>query len=492
MLTQDFKQNVMNPPTSTVGGGVPPNQPMDSEQFKAWAQPTPETSSYDVAMGTKNADGTPNTSKGIIPEAVDQVKSGFQQTKEGAQTGDITKIGRGVLNEAGGALRAIFSPIEAATKIVSQFPVIHEAVGGVDKAVNFVADKISNNKTLQDFMQKNPNADEVVGNLMSIGAALAGGKVGPEAGDVASKAAGNIADKAGNLATSAAEKVKGAVSKPPISPAQIQANLESRAISDTTPSYDKDLIGESRIPKLDANGNPTGETMPRLQEVDKEKNPLSVPKVNSTASEISAGKELSKLQGYNPEATKLSKYNFVTENIAKKSEAYRNSLANEKVVIPRKEMTSLVRRTVNETSQNSLLLQKTDPIVKNYIRVAQRAAEKVEGTLAGEDKLRLALDQAYEDAGGKYGNNKGLDQIHRAARNAITEDMAKRAQSTEVKASLKEMSNLYRASDVLKDEARKAGGSKWEQFKKQHPIITKVGKAVGRTAGLGAGVHIVP
>lgn len=499
MLTPDliakFNQASGNNVPLDGSAGAPPTSRAD--EVRALGKPA--ASSYDVAMGKKNPDGTPNTDKGIIPQAVDTFKAGFTQTKEGANNPDVgagaQQIGRGVLNEAAAGLRIFSSPLEAATKIAAKIPGISQIVGGVDAATKKIGDFIGQNKHLQDFVTSNPNAEEVIGNLIGIGSTIAAGKAGApdgipatKLGEFADKTLSDVKGKVTDTLSSASDKVKGMVTKDP----QVeQATLEKSAINDATPSYHKSLIGEPGIKELDANGKPTGKTIPRVSEPDS-KNPFAMRTVTSTPSEIAAGKELSKIEGYNPKGTSLEKYNSVVDGISKKSNAYRASLDSENVVIPKKEMVSTVKKAVTEASQGSVLLQKTDPIVKNYIRVATNAAEKVDGTLAGMDKLRLALDQAYEDAGGKYGNNKGLDQIHRAARNSITKSMAEKAQSTQVKASLKEMENLYKASDVLKDKAQAEGGSKWEQFKKAHPIMTKTGGKIMNAVGIGEAVHLAP
>jgi hypothetical protein len=142
-------------------------------------------SKYDIAMGNKNPDGTPNTDKGIIPQAFDQAKAGFQQTVEGAKNPDLLaglqQIGRGTLNEMAGGLRAVFSPLEAGLKIVSQLPGFHQALGALqDYVINPTANVISDNKHIQDFMQSNPHADEIFGNLLAIIGSIVGGKMAPE------------------------------------------------------------------------------------------------------------------------------------------------------------------------------------------------------------------------------------------------------------------------------------------------------------------------
>lgn len=309
----------------------------------------------------------------------------------------------------------------------------------------------------------------------AVGQTLKGVGTGAVAGGVI----GGVLPVAGKVVS----KVKGAFP----SAEKATQDLESAAIKDTTPSYNKKLVGESHIPNFDEKGNRLG-TTPRVSEAEGTK----MRTVNPRSSEIEAGKELAKVEGYNPKDTSLNKYNLVQDTITKKGQALESSLKAENVLRPPAEIKKTVRDAILTTAKDSLVLQKADPIVKNYLRVANRAVDQASGTLEGELNVRKALDTAYEDAGGKYGNNKGLDQIHRAARNAINDDLEKMAQSTQVKAALKEQSNLYRASDVLKDKARAEGGSKFEQFVKAHPRIMKIAKPIGRAAGIGAGVHLIP
>ncbi len=251
---------------------------------------------------------------------------------------------------------------------------------------------------------------------------------------------------------------------------------------DTTPSYNKKMIGEPPVKLSD------GTTMPRVNEGGIIKGRT----INPTQAEIDANAELVKTPSYKPNATKLEKYNAVQGEIPKIGQSLDISLKNEGVLRPPKEIMKVVRDAVTEASQNSLLLQKTDPIVTNYLRVAERAINQSDGTLAGEWDVRKILDQAYEDAGGKYGNNKGLDQIHRASRNAILTDMASKAKNTAVKASMKKMTNLYNASDVLQDEARLEGGSSWERLQNKYPTIKKFLPKVMEGAGLGGIMHLAP
>lgn len=254
--------------------------------------------------------------------------------------------------------------------------------------------------------------------------------------------------------------------------------LEETAIKDATPAYNKKLIGK---------GSSMVDGVPRIQEGG---GLTKIRKVTATKSEIEAGKELAKVKGYPTKGTALEKYNYIEPEIARRGEAMQVSLANEKILRPPKEVSKLIRDAVNKASKDSLLLQKADPIVKNYLRVAERAIKQSDGTLAGELRVRQILDNAYDDAGGKYMQNKGLDQIHRAARNALNDDLEAKAINTAVKAELKAMSNLYKAMDTLQDKAMNEGGSALEQAMKNHPVATKATKTVGNLTGLGGIVNL--
>lgn len=146
---------------------------------------TPAVSSYDIAIGKTNPDGTPNTDKGIIPQAVDQITSGGKQVFKGAANTSVVEGGKeiiaGSLNVAGGTLRGIFSPIEAALKGVSQLPGAKEALDAIkNHVVNPTSDVISNIPAVQKFVQANPNAESNIANAIAIAGTLVGGAKAPE------------------------------------------------------------------------------------------------------------------------------------------------------------------------------------------------------------------------------------------------------------------------------------------------------------------------
>lgn len=184
-------------PTS-ISFGSAPIDPSSSvrdviAQHNADTTPPPIPSAYDTAMG--KTDTTP----GIIPQVVDQFKQGYEQTKTGANNKDLVsgleQIGRGTLNEAAAGIREVFSPVEAGLNVVSKLPGFHEALGALkDFVINPIADKASDIPAVQKFMQSNPHADEVFGNLATIVGSLVGGKEAPEIKTVLSEAGAKGAD----------------------------------------------------------------------------------------------------------------------------------------------------------------------------------------------------------------------------------------------------------------------------------------------------------
>ena len=443
---------------------------------QAGLSPTPASSGASDILASRKAalgaTGAPSPTYGSdVADAAKQGVSQMGSAMSDAQNakGDVIKGLEAGAKFGAGAIGTAFSPIA---------PILNNTVG---KVVNGIADKISDIPAVQDFAespagQGTARVAEDVGNLSTIaGTAMGAWKVPKVASDIGSTIKGAL--------TETPEQVAAKVS------AQ-QAKLEKQAITDTTPAYNKKLIGESPV-TTNVDGKPV--TAPRVQEAPRGISNVGKSRtVTSTQQEINAGKELAKVPGYETAKTSLDKYNLIEPAITKEAQALESSLKNEGVLRPPNEINKIVKDAVNKASGDSLLLQKADPLVKNYMRVTQRAIAQSDGTLAGELKVRQALDNAYEDAGGKYSNNKGLDQIHRAARNALNEDMEAKATNTEVIASLRKQSNLYRAGDVLQDKARAEGGSQLEQLAKSHPVISKTVEMGVKAAGLGAGLHLLP
>ena len=256
------------------------------------------------------------------------------------------------------------------------------------------------------------------------------------------------------------------------------------AIEDATPDYSSKVISKE-APIIQ---NPDGTLVPRVTESEGILGGERT--VNPDESDISAGTALANLKTYDPGATNLENLNNAAiENIGK-ARALQTALDNEGIVRPPKEVYAGVRTAVEDAADKSVLLQKTDAAVVNYLRTAQRLIEQNKGDLGGEMMVRKGLDSAYEDAGGKYANNKPLDQIHAAARNFLNKDIADHAQTTEVKASLEEQTNLYRAMDVLRDKAISEGENNWERFVKRNPKLAQMGEEGMGLLGLGGVLRI--
>lgn len=400
-----------------------------------------------------------NRAKAVGQNFTDSFSSGkgpIDSTLQAAQgglriAGDIA----GGVNDVAGA---------AISKVAPGIPKAIQAIAGTEWGQGVA-------QRYQAYAQAHPDAAKDLESVFNIGSATATVGGGIEGVNKLVDVAPAIGRDLAQTGSDVADSVKSVLPKSLVAEPE---TLESSAIKDSTPSYSKKIIGEPAIQNAD------GTSTPRVSEA----KGISTRTVNPSISETSAGKELAKVEGYDPKATALDKYNLVQKDIGTKAEALKSSLDNEGILRPPKEVKAVIRSAVNKAADESVLLQKADPAVKNYIRVANKLVDGNPGTLAGELQVRQGLDDAYESAGGKYGDNKALDQIHRAARNAVNEDMEANAQSTQVKASLKQQSDLYRASDILKDKAIAEGGSKLEQFANKHPIVAKAGKVASRLTGL--------
>lgn len=210
---------------------------------------------------------------------------------------------------------------------------------------------------------------------------------------------------------------------------------------------------------------------------------------------IEAGKELSNVPNYDPRATKLQKYQITKAEIAKRGEKLSSDLKKENIIVPKKEIVSKVRNAINQVPEESLLLQKSDPAIKNYLRVLNNAVDQTDGTLEGVLNLRKKLDSVYENARGKnaFGSDKiaALDEVHTAARNELTQFLIDNAVSTDVKASLRSQWNLYRALDELQVAAEQESGSSIGRLMQKYPITTRLIQKAARAVGLGAGIEVV-
>ena len=386
-----------------------------------------------------------------------------------ATVGAAGHVAGDIAGTAGGILSSVISPLLPDS--------VKNTIGDVAK---HVSDKVN------AIPGMTPEIAKGLGDIFNTATLLGGAKAAP----AVSKVAGNVVKDVAETGSKVVQGAKEAVLGTPEEQAAAQTAKETaaqdaikaQAIKDATPNYNKGMISE-----------PTVNGVPRVQEGG---GIIKGRVVTTTPLEKEAGEALAKVPNYPVKGTALEKYNAVQPELVKQAKALETSLQNENVLRPPKEIANIVNNAVNNVSKESLLLQKADPAIKQYMRVAKNAISENDGTLAGELKVRQALDAAYKNARGKaaFGSDRisALDEIHSAARDALNKDMIEKATNTDVKASLKSQWDLNRAADELRTKAETEGNSTIEQIMKAHPVASKVGKAAVKATGLGAALHLVP
>ncbi len=137
-------------------------------------------------------------------QGVQQFGEGFQQTKEGVKSKNVGLVGRGILNELAGGINTAFSPVTNVINTAGGLPIpgTGETVGSATQkyGIQPKADIIAKIPALQKLMANYPNADELVGNIITLATPfiLGGGEKGaiPETPIVEPKAPGAIPEVA--------------------------------------------------------------------------------------------------------------------------------------------------------------------------------------------------------------------------------------------------------------------------------------------------------
>lgn len=117
---------------------------------------------------------------------ISQVKSGFEQTVKGAQSKDLKEgaynLISGAGQEAAGVLNTVASPFTGTMSAIGKTQVTKdENVGDIlNKPIQGIANIVSESPKLQEFVQKYPGLEQDIGNIITIGTALIGGKKAPE------------------------------------------------------------------------------------------------------------------------------------------------------------------------------------------------------------------------------------------------------------------------------------------------------------------------
>lgn len=404
---------------------------------------------------------------GAFKSGIEQAKQGIQQV--GQSQGNPLDLVEGVGRVGAGAISAATSPLA---------PITEPTIG---RGVKYVAGKLSDIPQVQKFAQTGlgkgvARTAENVANYATIAGTVGGAMEVPKVGGAIKATTKQGIKAVGETGSKAISTVKEKIS--PTVP------LEQQFLRDATPAFSKKLISEPPVKTA------TGK-MPRVQEGGLIKGRTITPNIL----EQEAAKELAKVPNYPMNGTHLEKFQAIQPEISARGEALMTSLKNEKILRPPQQVAKVINDAIKKVPQESLLLQKSDPVIANYMRVAKNAISKTDGTLAGELKVRQLLDSAYKNARGKmaFGSDKlsALDDIHSAARDALNKDIIAKAKSTDVKASLKSQWDLMRASDVLRNKAESEAGSTISRFIQKNPITSKVIKGAAQAAGIGTGINIL-
>ena len=152
MLTQSFKQNIQDNPTS-ITGGVPSNQPMDDKSFNEWIKPVKDATSKPSVISQVGNIGNEMTKtyETAGKDTITNVKTalGKSQTEDQGSFGknflaDLTKRLSATGHIAGDIAGTAFAPV---LHVVSAL-IPPEIKKDSEEAVNWVADKLTNNPAI--------------------------------------------------------------------------------------------------------------------------------------------------------------------------------------------------------------------------------------------------------------------------------------------------------------------------------------------------------
>jgi hypothetical protein len=400
------------------------------------------------------------------------VRRGFDATAQAfntipkVATQMLPKPARGAVDYAGEKIGAGF---KALVDKIASTDTFKGASGNLVKQSDGTVDFVPNDMgLLEDALSVSSSSGQIAGNILFADQAS---KVLQKGTDLVKKGA----DASERFSKELAQSRKNTTTKSKVS--QTDKTLE-QAIKDSTPDY------ESLSPK---------QKQKYLSQV-KEGGTFDGRTVQPDKMQIEAGTELAKVKGYNPSATKLEKYQLVDDAVTQKAVELEKAIDLEKVVVPKREITSIVKKTLADVADDSLLLQKSDPAIQNYLRVYNNAIKTVSGDLGGVFRVRKILDAAYKKAKGAnaFSDKIGaLDEVNTAVRDALTQYVIKNAKNTAVQSSMKAQWDLYRVLDQLKVAAAKESGSSFGRLKQRFPLTNKIIEKTAGGVGLGTGIQLL-
>lgn len=378
----------------------------------------------------------------------------------------LPKTARGAIDYAGEKIGVGF---KALVDKISNTDTFKGAAGNLVRQSDGTVDFVPNDEgLLEDALSVSSSSGQIAGDILAADGAA---KTLQKSADLIKKGANAVDEFGIELSKSKVAKNK----------ASVKASKESsldQAIKDATPDFES--LSSKQKQKY-------------LSQV-KEGGTFDGRSIKPDDMQIEAGTELSKVKGYSPSATKLEKYQLVDDAVTKKAVDLEKALDLEKVVVPKREITSLVKKTLDNVAEDSLLLQKTDPAIQNYLRVYNNAIKTVSGDLGGVFRIRKILDAAYKRAKGAnaFSDKIGaLDEVNTAVRDALTDYVIKNAKNTAVQSSMKSQWDLYRALDQLKVAASKESGSSFGRLKQRFPLTNKIIEKTAGGVGLGTGLQLL-
>lgn len=198
---------------------------------------------------------------------------------------------------------------------------------------------------------------------------------------------------------------------------------------------------------------------------------------------------------YNAKDTFLNKTKVVQKKLKELPETFGKYLSGLKVAVPKRELYSKVEKVAKETAKNSLLLEKSDPVVKNYLSLVKRVLNQVEGNPNGVWDLRIKLDDAYKAQKGKTafasGKETALENIHKESRDELNR-ILKEIGGENAETFLKDYAALKEAEKTLARKAEKEPRSKFGRLKGKFPKISgAVGEAAQATPILGTTLRVL-
>lgn len=408
-----------------------------------------------------------------LGQAVSSVPKNIEKMREtdGGQTERGTASLRLFTEPVAKTTEALFSPVTA---------FVEGAYGGaVPSSVAFAVGEAQKVPEVNNFLskvgelyQKYPEEAGLLGDIAEIATTFWGGKAVKE--PALNTVEAGIKQTTGIID----DLASGAKALTTQTPEEIASQRLAGALQDVTPRFE--MLSTTQKGKV------LGRT--------KEGGLLSGRKVTPNKLEEASARALSSLDEYNPLETSLSKYQLVDRKIAEEAEALKTALKGEKIIIPKKEISSNISKSIKEVVKDSLTFQKTDPIVQNYTKVLTTALRKSDGTISGILDVRKKMDSAYKNSRGKlaFGSEKisSLDEIHSASRDALNQLLFKYAKNTDVQKSLKFQSDLFRALDNLRFVAEREAGTSIGRLMQKYPIATKIGKEMGKAVGIGKAVEV--